>query len=129
MKKIILTILILSLTGHFANAKEYVHVMDEVMQSWKNEKLDDLIDHWGYPDSETTIANRHIFVWSNGYTLYPNGVAINSVNAYGVFCKRVVEVNNDNIIIGAEWSGAACPGIHSDYSYKKWVHPDKSYSA
>jgi hypothetical protein len=106
------------------SATKEASVMPEIMASWRGKSLNELISRWGYPDREKVIAGRHLYYWQNGEH--------NTITtAYGyiteLYCTRVIEVDNNDIIVGYQWEGTQCPVVHMQTAYKQWVHPDKSY--
>jgi len=99
-------------------------VMDQIMDSWKGATLDEAISKWGYPDGERKIAGRSLYQWdrdvtvvlpattSGTVTTFGNTSYLNGTTTGGVMngsCRRILEVDNANVIVGTQWSGNNCP--------------------
>lgn len=118
MKKILylLLFLVISTPVIFASSS----FSEKMMNSWLGYSISNLIDCWGYPTEEKTIANKHIFIWNTNYSVYVpqrttsnvvyNNVYSNSYGGYNVnyYCKRTIEVNKDNTIIAWQQDGNGC---------------------
>lgn len=96
--------------------------MEKVMGSWNGENINTVINYWGYPTSEQTIAGRRLYHWlDSSYTV--------SGNQYGVYggestCNRTFEVDKNNNIIKWQWTGNSCPATY--FTSKKWVNPNSN---
>ena len=99
---------------------------DEVMNSWKGQKLDKLFDSWGYPDEEKVIAGKKLYYWhdenimtmpasSQTFSNFGNNQIFtktytDSGGAYPRKCSRIIEADKNNLIIGWTLRGNACNG-------------------
>ena len=99
--------------------------MDGIMASWQGANLDQVIDRWGYPDEERNIAGRTLYVWDRDVSLslpatttgtittLGNTSYLNTTSSGGGIsnwsCRRILEVNQQKIIVGSQWSGNNCP--------------------
>ena len=139
MKKIIISLLLVILLMPLsAEAFGIKKTMRAIMRSWVGESIDSVINSWGYPDYEKTIAGRHLYYWDWSYYVgnpgYINAQAhtygnTTNINAYtcgggtrNVYCNRVLEVDDKGIVKSWEWSGNNCPYTKARL-YKRWVNP------
>ena len=137
MKKILISIFILM----FAACAHAVigDFMDKCMASWVGYHIDSVISSWGYPDDEKTVANRHIFIWEQSELVSTSSTQTTVVNkdkkgkttvdtfSYGgnleqMYCKRVLEVDSNNIVTKYQWNGNNCPLFY--IAGRKWVNPN-----
>ena len=75
MKKILSILFLLLATTISAFAFGVDSTMGTVMDSWKGSHIDKVIDRWGYPTDEKTVAGHKLYIWktertesSSGYT-------------------------------------------------------------
>lgn len=115
----------------FGCAAETASTMETVIGSWRGAGVDEVIDRWGYPDSERTVAGRVILEWhremtvDTGYstTGYVIGNTFTSTTTGGVMhgsCTRQLEVRG-GIVVGGAWQGNNCPFGLSLPPYDTWV--------
>ena len=88
------------------------------MTSWKDSHISEVIDQWGYPSRQQTIAGKKLYLWEESvtalYTLTPG-----SISGGTWTCKRILEVNDEEKVISWQWSGNNCPfGLTG--RYKNW---------
>jgi len=120
-------VLILPQQASYSKSKEPPTVMPEIMACWIGKDIHEMFEHWCYPSEERTILDKHLFIWKNGYTQYANTM-YGTVNSYQVSCNRIIEIDENNKIISAKWTGGyVCPMHHMQAEYKQWVYPDCSY--
>ena len=124
MKKILIICLLLIPLDTFA----WETYMDKCIKSWIGYSLDSLIKQWGYPDEEKNFANKKLYIWID-YDYDAN----TNVGAFSVsktdkkgretvfsvggeaaleYCKKTIEVNENDIIINGSWKGNNCPVIY-----------------
>ena len=134
MKKLLLFFLLFITTS--ANAWE--RYMDKCIASWIGYPLESVIKRWGYPDQEKVIAGKKLYIWET-YDYDTNvspagGFSVTSIDKKGRetifsaggetvidYCRKTLEVNNNNIVINGEWKGNDCPQF---YTFgKKFVNP------
>lgn len=122
MKKILFLLAAVILLQNCANAACVGRkcTMDAVMESWMGRNLDEIVEAWGYPDSQKTIAGRKLYIWSQGTYKAKNAFGSRTVD----YCTRIVETNESKTIIGANWKGGNCP-FTSLKTAKKWLNPNK----
>ena len=103
--------------------------MDGIMSSWQGATVDQVIAQWGYPHGEMTIAGKHLLVWERnvsvpmpmtanttasanrvGSTTYVQGTTTYSGGgSLQGSCRRILEVNAENIVSSWQWDGNNCP--------------------
>lgn len=124
-KNIICTLLFiqfLSIGSVFAKNNDF---MEKALNSWVGYNINDVIDHWGFPTEEKTIANRHIYIWGKSWSQYVPQTTNSTINrtgcystvnsySYGGYTVNLYrnitfEVNNKNNIISWHWEGNAFP--------------------
>ena len=122
MKNLFLAILILAMFPNVSFAIGSKSTMKKVMDSWIGENLETVIDHWGYPTQEKTIAGKKLYYWINSsYEVLGN--------QYGVYggdstCNRILEVDKNNRVIKWQWEGNNCPATY--FTGKKFVNPNNN---
>ena len=121
MKKIIFIFLFLvSCSGGLSG-----QVMNKVMDSWQGSHINEVIAQWGYPNAEQNIAGKKIYIWDRTVnwtppstttgtgTIIGDTVSIITTTTGGGTstwsCRRILEVNESNIITGWQWGGNNCP--------------------
>lgn len=94
--------------------------MGDLLDGWKGETLDSVIDVWGYPDKEKIMAKKSLYIWDGGTTRvkYPDGSSSTRVR-----CTRILEADKTAVIIGASWKGSYCP--ITKRTAKKWANPNR----
>lgn len=97
----------------------------EVVQAKIGQSLDAVIADWGYPARERKVAGRTLVIWEESELSYDNvpqiGVSVpvgtnGSVTATiplgepeEKVCRRTLELNKSDIVIGASLQGDLCP--------------------
>lgn len=139
MKKLLLIpVLIAGLSGCASGG---FGTMDRVMSSWEGASVDEVIQQWGYPHEERTIAGRTLLVWNRNTQITMPAVAsttgtVNNigrqthVNATTIYsgggtsnwnCTRIFEVK-ENRLVRWQWEGNNCPfadiGPYSNWARK-----------
>lgn len=113
--------------------------MSTVMDSWKGCHIDKVIDRWGYPTDEKTIAGHKIYIWkterietssantetkvhkdSKGRIYYTTTTYGGGTKVYT--SERILEVDENNIVIRGKWSGNDLPFTFMGVA-KKWLNP------
>lgn len=110
-------------------------VMDGVMASWMGAPLDEVIDRWGYPDRERQVAGRKLFEWDRNVSVFVPSTTTGTVSNYGNTsyvdasttgggllngsCRRTIEVDSRNIVVGTQWAGNNCPFAEAG-PYSNW---------
>ena len=113
--------------------------MATVMDSWKSCHIDKVIDRWGYPTDERTIAGHKLYIWktertvtndgystikehtdSNGKTYYTTETTNSSTKIRST--ERILEVDENNIVIKGRWSGNDLPFTFVGIA-KEWLNP------
>ena len=119
MKKFLLIVLALFLVQTSSFAIGVQSTMENIMGSWKGERIDSVIDKWGYPSSEKKIGAHSLYIWDSGNTLVEDIWGINYQQRPS--CTRTFEVDSNNIVIKTSWEGVECPATY--LMGKKWVNP------
>ncbi len=113
--------------------------MSTIIDSWKGYHIDNVIDRWGYPTEEKTIAGHKIYIWkterietaseysqtnthkdSKGRTYYTTETYGGGTEIYR--SERILEVDENNIVIKGKWSGNDLPFTFIGIG-KKWLNP------
>ena len=139
MKKVIsiLLVIILVKIGAFAFGVE--STMNTIINSWLGCSIDSVIDRWGYPDEEKTIAGHKIFIWKTervvttseytttkphtdkkGRTYYTTSTSGGDTEVYTT--ERILEVDDKNIVIKGKYSGNDLPFTFMGKG-KEWLNP------
>ena len=140
MKKILSVLIILLATTVSTFAFGVDSTMATVMDSWKGSHIDKVIDRWGYPTDEKTVAGHKIYIWktertvttSESTTMKPHtdkkGRTYYTSQTYGgntevYTAERIIEVNDENIVVRGRWSGNDLPFTFMGVA-KDWLNPD-----
>ena len=140
MKKILSILLIMFATTISAFAFGVDSTMSTVMESWKGCHIDKVIDVWGYPTEEKTVAGHKIYIWktertetTSEYTTTKKhtdkkGKTYYTTETYGgdtelLTTERILEVDDDNIVLKGKWSGNDLPFTFVGKA-KQWLNPD-----
>ena len=140
MKKILSVLIILLATAVSTFAFGIDNTMATVMESWKGSYIDKVIDRWGYPTDEKTVAGHKIYIWktertvttSESTTMKPHtdkkGRTYYTSQTYGgntevYTAERIIEVNDENIVVRGRWSGNDLPFTFMGVA-KDWLNPD-----
>ncbi len=134
MKKfIIVCLLLFPLAAYAGNS-----FMDKCIKSWIGYPLDSVIKKWGYPEYEKNIAGKKLYVWEtydyDTDIVEGTGMTISTKDRKGnetsfttggqlkvEFCRKMLEVDNNNIIVGGQYEGNDCPKFY--VLGKKFVNP------
>ena len=119
MKKIFFLVLTLFLAQNTSFAIGAKSTMNQIMDSWKGEHIDAVINKWGYPTSEKKVAEHTLYIWDKGNVLIEDPLGISYTQRPA--CTRTFEVNSNNIIINGSWEGVTCP--ITNRAGKKWINP------
>lgn len=129
MKKLLvlsIAIMLAQISAESANQQK-VHVMTEVMQSWDGYTLDEIMNHWGFPSEEKTIAGKKLCIWRNANTEYIHSTYTDTYSKVNLYCERIIEVDDSYNVKRLLWEGNNCPANHYAIAYSAWVNPEKSY--
>ena len=134
MKKfIIVCLLLFPLAAYAGNS-----FMDKCVKSWIGYSLDSVTKSWGFPEYEKNIAGKKLYVWEtydyDSEIIEGSGMTISSKDSRGnetsftmggkvkvEYCKKIVEVDSNNIVTDAHWEGNDCPRFY--VVGKKFVNP------
>ncbi|MFL2800642.1 MAG: hypothetical protein ACJZ8K_04270 [Paracoccaceae bacterium] len=110
--------------------------MDRIMNSWMGASINEVINQWGYPHFQQDIAGRKLYHWDRNVSMRMPSTTTGTVSllgntAYlntrtsggGVLrgsCRRTLEVNKSNIVIGTQWRGNNCPFADVAMGYQHW---------
>lgn|GEM_PF-3271668 len=139
MKKLFSLLLIMLATTVSAFAFGVDSTMTTVMDSWKGYHIDKVIDRWGYPTDEKTLAGHKIYIWktervetTEGYsTTKPHtdkkGRTYYTTETYGggteiLTSERILEVDENDIVVKGRWSGNDLPFTFVGIA-KQWLNP------
>ncbi len=105
--------------------------MNEVLSSWAGSHIDEVIERWGYPDAERDVAGRQIYIWDYSYSInLPSTITatsdrtgiISGGGSLSGLCRRILEVNDNNLVVMWNYSGNNCPYYDSGMRpYNFWV--------
>lgn len=140
MKKVLLILLLLAFIKVSALAFGVDSTMTTVMDSWKGYNIDNVIDRWGYPTEEKTIAGRKLYVWKTertvttsghttttphtdkkGRTYYTTSTSGGGTEVYTT--ERILEVDENNIVVRGKYSGNDLPFTFVGIA-KDWLNPE-----
>ena len=95
--------------------------INEKITPWQTSQLVQLLDSWGPPTKQQTVAGRNYLIWNDTETSSSpdfgisigiggsrGGISINQLFAGSQeenFCSRVVEIDDTDQILGIHWSG------------------------
>lgn len=131
MRSIFLSISITVLSGCASTSGSG---MNGIMSSWVGTDIDRAVAQWGYPHEQRKFDEITFYVWhhnKSGFTpatenritdLHGSVSATYTTSgAYEVHgsCDRILEVDDNNIVIKWEWRGNKCPLIES-MEYSQW---------
>ena len=119
MKKFLSVLLVLLCTAISVFAFGVDDTMSKVMDSWKGCHIDQVIDRWGYPTDEKTIAGHKLYIWKTERTVTTDG---NSTTKEVYTAERIIEVDDNNIVIKGRWSGNDLPFTFMGVA-KDWLNP------
>ena len=139
MKKIILLFIISFMCINTVQAEPF---MDKALGSWVGYPLESVIKYWGYPDNQQTIAGKNIYIWEErseyqGDTYERSTVKTDKKGrtyvdkrtsggtTYEMLCRKILEVNSDNIVSGYSYKGNICPNAYF-LKAKKLVNPENN---
>ena len=140
MKKFLSLLFILMATAISVFAFGIDSTMSTVMDSWKGYHIDKVIDRWGYPTDEKTIAGHKVYIWKTERTETSNeyietkshkdkkGRTYYTTQTYGggvevYTSERILEVDENNIVVRGKWSGNDLPFTFMGVA-KQWLNPE-----
>ena len=143
MKKILGVLVILFTTAVSVFAFGIDSTMSVVMDSWKGCHIDKVIDRWGYPTDEKSIAGHKLYIWKTerveqsseyttstphkdkkGRTYYTTETHGGGTQIYT--SERIIEVDDNNIVTKGKWSGNDLPFTFMGKA-KDWLNPTYDY--
>jgi len=83
--------------------------MNEVMESWVGEDIDEVIDSWGYPTKERTVSGRKLYYWVDDSKYISTTLTTGLRYGQKLSCTKIFEVDKNNKIIRGQWKGNRCP--------------------
>ena len=117
--------------------------MSVVMDSRKGQNINKVIDRWGYPTEEKTIAGRKLYVWKTervvtsseytttkphtdkkGRTYYTTETHGGGTQIYT--SERTIEVDENNNVVRGTWGGNDLPFTFMGVA-KDWMNPNYDY--
>lgn len=139
MKKILGILLLMVCLSASVFAFGVDSTMKVVMDSWMGCHIDQVIDRWGYPTEEKTIAGHKLYYWTE------TRVVENSVDSHTTVTKdkkghkhydtyttggdttvytatRIIEVDDKGIVIKGQYSGNDLPFTFMGKA-KDWLNP------
>lgn len=131
VRNIILSIGILALSGCSTTSSSG---MNEIMSSWVDATIDDVVAQWGYPHEQRVADERTFYVWHHNKSGSTPTTARSGINAYGELktvhtssnihetygtCDRILEADENETVIKWEWRGNKCPFIEA-MEYSQW---------
>ena len=139
MKKYILVFIFVLISFNTAQAEPF---MDKALGSWVGYPLDTVIKYWGYPDNQQTIAGKNIYIWEEKSEYHSDSYERSTVktdkkgrtyvdthtsggSTYEMLCRKILEVNSDNIVSGYSYKGNICPNAYF-LKAKKLVNPENN---
>ena len=139
MNKILVILLALLCTTISVFAFGVDSTMATVMDSWKGCHIDKVIDRWGYPTDERTIAGHKLYIWKTERTVTNDGYSTTrehkdskgrtyytteTTNASTEIrtTERILEVDENNIVTKGKWSGNDLPFTFVGIA-KEWLNP------
>ncbi len=137
MKKVMVLCLTTLIFSGAVGAAGMDSTMKAVLNSWVGQNINTVIDKWGYPSEEKTIAGRKLYYWRQDGTFYAPTETSGTVNTYGntsyinalsyggaqsVSCTRILEVDSEEVVKTGQWQGNNCP-ITKTLKYRSWVNP------
>ncbi|WP_457650648.1 hypothetical protein [Profundibacter sp.] len=81
--------------------------MDQAMQSWQGANINQVIEKWGYPHDEKTVAGLKQYSWTDEFT--PISDYINGKPQHTFTCTRTLVVSASGKIVEGRSSGNNCP--------------------
>ncbi len=114
--------------------------MDKALSSWIGYPIKAIIDSWGYPDNQQNIAGQNIYIWEEKTTMQDSTYEksyvktdkkgrtyVDTYTSGGgtteFYCRKIIEVDENNIISGYKYKGNSCPGAYY-FVGRKLVNPD-----
>lgn len=113
--------------------------MTTVIDSWKGCNIDKVIDRWGYPNEEKTIAGHKLYIWKTerkvtsseytkttphkdkkGNTYYTTTTSGGDTEIYTT--ERILEVDENNTVVRGQYSGNDLPFTFVGIA-KEWLNP------
>ena len=126
MKKLLLLLCFITLSINIAYCSEANFV--RAISSWQGENINDVINIWGYPTNEKTIAGRHLYLWESErirkYDTSYYGHSYGSATSYEVYCDKIAEVDLKNTIINVSYNGYCSLGTSQA---KAMANPKNNY--
>jgi len=117
--KSVYLLIILALCIPHAWAERTYHI-EKILMSWIDEPVSKVVNQWGYPDEETTIMDKKVYIWHHDKLTSAGWLS----TTHKWFCDRKLFVNEQGTIIRAESVGNNCP-FGSIGQYSKWANKEK----
>lgn len=125
---------LLALTLGLAACTTSIYDERDVVDSWRGSPADAVIADWGFPDEERTVVGRKLLVWRDSYEPPPAsysghgfyggphywyGPGVTVVEARTRVCERILELDQNNVVIGGQLKGNGCGA----YDMDRWINP------
>lgn len=110
---------VLCLSVLFVGCSGSAGLMDAIMTSWDGSHIDEVTDQWGFPHEERNVDGRRLYVWREDVQTQqgtPGGTSRNGIPTPVISweCNRILELNEENIVVDSQWDGNNCPFMDSD---------------
>ena len=139
MKKILSILFIILCTSASVLAFGVDSTMKTVMDSWKGCHIDKVIDRWGYPTEEKTVAGHKLYIWKTERTVTTSastttkphtdkkGRTYYTTSTYGgnteiYTTERTIEVDENNLVVRGTYGGNDLPFTFMGVA-KDWLNP------
>lgn len=130
MKKIIALLLIVIITQPISFAFGRKSTMNDVMNNWVGENINTVIQKWGYPTKQQTVAGKEVYYWEETFNTIGGGDTIygttiqTPVYSMTYTCNRILEVDKNYMVVRWDWNGNYCPINH--LSGKRYINPNNN---
>jgi len=127
---------LLSILASLASCSGGFGTMDRIMQSWSGAPMDEVVSQWGYPDAQQAFMGKTIYHWDRTVAMNMPASTTGTINVIGNTaylntttsgggvmrgaCRRSLEVNSKNIVVGSQWKGNNCPFADVAMGYQHW---------
>ena len=140
MKKILFLLFILLFVQTPSFSFGVDSTMTTVIDSWRGCHIDKVIDRWGFPTEEKTIAGHKLYIWRTERTVTTpaetkttphtdkKGNTYYTTSTYGggtevYTAERTLEVDENNRVIRGQYGGNDLPFTFMGVA-KDWLNPD-----
>jgi hypothetical protein len=99
-------------------AKKAEYKIEQMMASWLDIPLEQVVATWGMPDEEKTILNRKVYTWHHDKF---TSVGI-FTKSHKWFCDRILTVDEKGLVYRADSYGNNCPFGAAGAQYHDWAN-------